>query len=130
MRKLVMMTAVFTLGAGMAMAEPAEGLWKTEPGDTGGYLHVAVSACGNALCGVIEKAFDKSGKVSENYAHIGKRMLWDMKPEGPGQYNNGKIWAPDRNKTYNSKMKLSGDKMDVSGCVLVVCRTQTWQRVN
>src|SRR6056297_657396 len=106
MRKLVTMTAALSLMGGMAMADPAEGLWRTEPGDTGGYLHVQVSECGNALCGVIKQAFDKSGQVSAGYEHVGKRMLWDMQPSGDGSYAQGKIWAPDRNKTYNSKMNL------------------------
>lgn len=129
MRKLMMMTAALSLMGGMAMADPAEGLWRTAPGDTGGYLYVQVSKCGNALCGVIKQAFDKSGQVSEGYEHVGKRMLWDMQPNGDGSYAQGKIWAPDRDKTYNSKMNLDGDRMEVSGCVLIVCRGQTWVRM-
>ena len=38
--------------AGTAQADPAAGLWKTAPGDTGGYLHVAMAPCeiGRASC--------------------------------------------------------------------------------
>ena len=49
-----------------------------------------------------------------------------MKIRGNGRYRGGKIWAPDRDKTYKSKMLLDGDVLSVSGCVLVICRDQTW----
>ena len=52
-----------------------------------------------------------------------------MKASGDGTYSGGKIWAPDRDKTYNSKMALSGDTLTVSGCVIGICRDQDWQRV-
>ena len=63
---------------------------------------------------------------SEN---IGKRMIWGMQANGDGSYSGGKIWAPDRDKVYSSKMSLSGNALEVSGCVLVVCRAQSWTRV-
>ena len=129
MRKFVASAAAVVMSAGMAMADPAVGLWRTEPGDTGGYLHVAVAKCGEALCGVIKQAIDKDGKPVGDYEHLGKRMLWDMKSNGDGSYSGGKIWAPGRNKTYKSKMSLSGDRLEVSGCVAIICRGQTWMRI-
>ena len=129
MRKLGMMIGALCLSAGAVFADPAEGVWKTEPGDTGGYLHVNVYGCGEALCGVIRKAFDAQGKANDSYEHLNKRMLWDMQPEGGGQYGGGKIWAADRGKTYNSKMSLNGNTLNVEGCVAVFCRGQSWTRV-
>jgi len=91
---------------------------------------VKIAACGNKICGTIAKAFDASGKeiASQN---VGKRMIWDMVPKGEGYYSGGKIWAPDRDKTYKSKMQLNGNRLKVSGCVLggMICRGQTWTRV-
>ena len=129
MRKLGMMIGALCLSAGAAFADPVEGTWKTEPGDTGGYLHVNVYGCGGAICGVIRNAYDKSGAAQPGYEHLNKRMLWDMQAEGGGQYGDGKIWAPDRGKTYNSKMSLNGNTLTVEGCVAVFCRGQTWTRV-
>ena len=114
---------------GAALADPVEGLWQTEPGDNGGFIQVAIAPCGEAFCGVIRSAFDKQGKPDPGYEHLGKRMLWDMKPEGGGKYGEGKIWAPDRGKTYNSKMQLSGNRLEVEGCVFFICRGQSWTRV-
>ena len=54
-----------------------------------------------------------------------------MAAKGGGAYGGGKVWAPDRDKTYNSKMQLSGDSLAVSGCVLggIICRASDWTRV-
>ncbi|MBE1282700.1 MAG: DUF2147 domain-containing protein [Rhodobacteraceae bacterium] len=131
--KNLMLAAGFFLGsAGLAMADPAAGTWKTEPGDTGGYLHVSIAPCGSALCGTIKTAFDETGAESPDYEHTGKRMIWDMKSDGGGDYSGGKIWAADSDKTYNSKMSLSGNALTVKGCVAggLICRGQTWKRVN
>ncbi len=129
--KTAMLAAVLSLSAAMAMADAASGTWKTEPGDTGGYLHVKIATCGAALCGTIAQAYQKSGAVSAGYEHVGKRMIWDMTAKGGGDYGGGKIWAPDKNKTYKSKMSLSGNTLTVKGCVAggAICRGQTWTRV-
>lgn len=128
MKTLMTVTAALVLSAGAAIADPVEGLWKTQPGDDGNYGHIKVSSCGAAICGVIQDGFDASGK-SVGGENIGKRMLWDMKADGGGDYSGGKVWAPDRDKTYKSKMTLTGNKLKVSGCVFGICRGQTWTRV-
>ena len=50
---------------------------------------------------------------------------------GDGTYSSGKVWAPDRDKTYKAKMVLDGNALGVSGCVLggAVCRESMWSRV-
>jgi len=112
-----------------AFADPVLGLYQTQPGDSGNYAHVELYKCDANICGVIRKAFDGSGKQI-NSDTVGKRMIWDMKAQGGGKYSKGKIWAPDRDKVYSSKMELSGNTLKVSGCVLGICRGQSWKRVN
>lgn len=124
------------LGLGMAIggpamaADPVEGLWKTLPDDNGKYGFVQIAPCGDKLCGTLVKAFDQSGAETPS-DNIGKRIVWDMVAAGDGSYGGGKVWAPDRDKTYNSKMSLSGDSLAVSGCVLggLICRASAWVRV-
>lgn len=130
--KTVLLAAAMSVTATFAAADAASGTWKTEPGDTGGYLHVKIAACGEALCGSIAKAFDAEGAVQSSYEHVGKRMIWDMKAAGDGSYSGGKIWAPDKDKTYKSKMSLDGQTLTVKGCVAggAICRGQTWTKVN
>ena len=118
--------------AGAAQADPATGTWRTQPGDTGGYLLVDIAPCGNAVCGKIAQAYDKDNAVIADYEHAGKRMIWDMAADGGGSYSGGKIWAPDSDKTYKSKMSLTGNTLTVKGCVAggLICRGQDWKRVN
>ena len=117
-----------------AQESAAFGVWKTEPGDTGGYLNVEIKACENAemLCGFIVAAYDKNDEPMADYEHIGKLMLWDMKSKSATAWKSGRIWAPDVDKKYKSKMKLKDDALVVSGCVAggLICRGQTWTKVN
>lgn len=131
MKHLVIGLAASLALATPALADPVQGVWKTAEGEEGGYLLVRMAPCGSAICGTIDTAFDKTGKPSPDYAHLGKRMIWDMKAEGDGSYGGGKIWAPDSDKTYRSKMQLSGNKLEVKGCVAggMICRGQDWTRV-
>jgi uncharacterized protein (DUF2147 family) len=119
---------VFALATPAFAADPVLGLFKTEPGDSGSFGHVELYECEASICGVIRKAFDGAGSQIES-PNVGKRMIWDMQPQGGGVYAKGKIWAPDRDKVYSSKMALSGDVLEVSGCVFGICRDQTWTRV-
>ena len=111
-----------------AAADPVLGTYKTQPSDSGNFGHVEIYQCEANLCGVIRKAFDASGAEIES-ENIGKRMIWDMEAKGSGSYSGGKIWAPDRDKVYSSKMALNGSILEVSGCVFGICRAQTWQKV-
>lgn len=119
------------MAASLAAAQDISGLWKTEPGDTGGHLHVKILPCGDDICGTIDKAIDKEGVTVEDYEHQGKAIVWDMKTNGEGYWNKGKIWSPDRDKTYKSKMALTDGKLKVSGCVFggLICRGQMWEKI-
>lgn len=128
MKTMTTALAALALSAGAVLADPVEGIWKTQPGDDGNYAHVTISTCGSQICGTLGKGFDSAGKTIDS-PNIGKKMIWNMNADGGGSYSGGKIWAPDRDKTYNSKMSLSGNVLKVSGCVLGICRSQTWTRV-
>ncbi len=127
MKKLFMAIA-FVMGfAGAALADPVEGVWKTQV-DDGAYAYVTFAPCGDKLCGVISRTFNSDGEYkSEN---IGRNLVWDMVPKGNGKYGDGKIWQPSKDRVFSSKMQLSGNKLFVRGCVaLVICKKQTWTRV-
>ena len=128
MKKLALSFALL-FAAGAAFADPVEGVWKTKPDDNGNFGHIDVKACGPAFCGTLIKAFDGSGTEIES-PNVGKRIIWDMVAYGDGVYDDGQVWSPDRDKTYNSEMKLSGNSLAVKGCVLGICRDGgTWTRV-
>ena len=129
MIKKLVLAAVLSFGAGAAFADPVEGIWKTKADDNGNFGYVQIKPCGAAFCGTLIKAFGADGKekASDN---IGKRIVWDMVAYPDGLYDDGQIWSPDRDKTYNSDMTLSGNKLSVRGCVIGICRDGgTWTRV-
>lgn len=130
MKKLILSVA-FGLGlAGAAAADPVYGTWKTEKDDNGNFGHIRIEACGSKICGTLVKSFDSTGAETQS-PNVGKKIVWDMVAQGGGAYGDGKIWSPDRDKTYSSKMKLNGDKLAVEGCVLLICRNGgNWLRVN
>lgn len=116
--------------AGMAVAaDPVEGIWQTKPDDNGNFGHIEIKPCGPAFCGTLIKAFDPAGAPVES-PNVGRQIVWDMMATGDGNYEDGKVWSPDRDKTYNSYMVLQGDGLSVKGCVLGICRDGgTWSRV-
>jgi uncharacterized protein (DUF2147 family) len=129
--KRFVVAMVFGLGlAGAAQAaDPVEGLWQTTADDNGNFGHIEIKPCGPAFCGTLVKAFDSSGAQVES-PNVGKQIVWDMMASGDGNYEDGKVWSPDRDKTYNSYMILQGDGLTVKGCVLGICRNGgTWSRV-
>ncbi|SLN54655.1 hypothetical protein PEL8287_02927 [Roseovarius litorisediminis] len=129
MKKLLVAAAALVIGAGAAMADPLEGLWRTAKDDHGDSGLIKVAPCGNQLCGKLIKSFDSSGKEKAS-TMIGRNIISETQHKGGGIYK-GKVYAPDRDKTYSSKLRLSGDTLDVSGCVFGICRNGgTWKRVN
>ncbi len=127
MKKLVL-AAALTLVAGAAFADPAAGVWKTQP-DDGAYAHVKLAPCGSNICGTIVRTFNGSGEY--NSPNKGKQLVRNMKPNGGGAYE-GKVWRPSNDKIYLGKMQLNGNKLKLKGCVAggLLCSSQTWTRVN
>ncbi|MBS0563945.1 MAG: DUF2147 domain-containing protein [Proteobacteria bacterium] len=130
MKRLALAALMALTGGALWAADPVEGVWKTRPDDNGNFGYVRIAPCGDRLCGVLIRAFDKTGAETHS-DNIGRKIVWDMTPDGAGGYGGGQVWAPDRDKTYASKMVLSGDTLSVSGCVLggLICRAQDWTRV-
>ncbi|MEM6388000.1 MAG: DUF2147 domain-containing protein [Pseudomonadota bacterium] len=128
MNRIIAIAAAAATLAAPAMADPVLGMYQTQPGDEGNYAHVQIYECDANICGVIRKAFNSAGQQIESDT-VGKRMIWGMEAQGSGKYGKGKIWAPDRDKTYSSKMELAGSTLKVSGCVLGICRGQSWSKV-
>jgi uncharacterized protein (DUF2147 family) len=62
--------------------------------------------------------------------NVGRQIVTDMVAYPDGLYDDGKIYSPDRDKTYNGDMTLAGDSLSVRGCVMGICRDGgTWARV-
>lgn len=127
--KVFSIAATLVFCAGAAFADPVEGIWQTKKDDNGKFGFVEVKPCGPAFCGVLIKAFGSDGKPTES-PNIGRKIIWDMVAYPDGLYDDGQIYAPDRDKTYSADMTLVGDKLSVRGCVFGICRDGgTWIRV-
>ena len=102
-------------------------MWRTAPDDNGNSGLIEVVPCAAMLCGTLIKAFDGTGAemTSDN---IGRQLIWDTASNGDGTYS-GQVYSPDRDKTYNSYLVLTGDSLSVRGCVLGFCREGgVWSR--
>jgi len=127
MKKMAMAMAMVSF-ASPVWGDPLEGLWQTAKDDNGKFGHIQVAPCGAALCGTLVRSFDANGAEIAS-ANTGRQIISETVAEGGGAYK-GKVWSPDRDKTYNSRLQLSGDTLAVSGCVLSICRDGgTWVRV-
>lgn len=60
----------------------------------------------------------------------GMVILWGLKPDGAGKWSGGHVLDPENGKTYKSKVALrdGGSRLDMSGCIAFICRTQAWSR--
>ena len=73
---------------------------------------------------------DKCKDDRKNKPITGMEIIRGMKAEGGGEYAGGTILKPDEGKVYKSKMELvdGGKKLEVSGCIAFICKSQTWIR--
>lgn len=128
MRQTILSAVAVLAMAGAAAADPAEGVWKTQP-DDGAYAHIKMQSCGAAVCGTIARTFNDGGEYQS--PNIGKTLVIDMVPNGDGSYS-GKVWRPSNDKIYIGKMDLNGSSLALRGCVAggLICSKQTWTRVN
>ncbi len=112
MKRLVIAVAARAAIANIAFAQdPIVGSWKTELGDT-----AEIASCGSGYCIIL-----KSGR------HAGKQIGTFAGRNGSYE---GKITDPDANKTYDGSVTVSGNALELKGCVLkVVCESQTWPRL-
>ncbi|MCP5087149.1 MAG: DUF2147 domain-containing protein [Rhodobacteraceae bacterium] len=127
--KRILLAGAIALLPVAGFADDVFGTWKTTPDDNNNFGHIKVAACGSKICGTLVKAFGDDGNEIES-ENVGKKIIWDMKADGDGYYSGGKVWSPDRDKTYKSKMRLTGNQLGIKGCVLGICRDGgKWTRV-
>ena len=132
MKRVILAALASVAMAGTAMADDLMGDWRTAPDDNGNTGIIRVVQCGTSLCGTLIQAFDSSGATMES-ENVGRQIIWATNPTGdPGEYR-GRLYSPDRDREYRSRLQLQGDGLVVSGCVMggAVCREGgRWQRVN
>lgn len=137
----VALAAVLCVGAAAAARADGipSGVWVMQNGK----VTVRVSDCGGNLCGTIvnlRRPLDKNGKPKLDKENpnaalrgrpvIGLTILNGLKPKGEGRWE-GTIYNPDDGSTYSSKLRLVNDSvMSVKGCVLFICKSMKFNRLN
>ncbi|MGO4704293.1 DUF2147 domain-containing protein [Microvirga sp. 2MCAF38] len=136
--KFVNLAAPLALGLSIlsqaASAQPADptGTYLSESGET----RVKIAKCGQVFCGTIisvqgeAKDANNPDPALKTRNLVGVHMISDIKPAGEGF--TGQLYNYKDGKTYTGKMNFQGQAMKLSGCVLggLICRTQTWSKVN
>lgn len=138
-----MVIAIAALVASAAAGpQPVQAVWATE----GGGAHVRIASCPEhpaRLCGWIVRLRnprDEHGRpkldrnnpdpAARNRPVIGLKMLSGFTHKGGNRWGGGTIYDAGSGKTYKSKLELKKDgTLAVSGCVLFICKSQTWHRL-
>jgi uncharacterized protein (DUF2147 family) len=118
-----------------AAAQPADpsGTYLSETGET----RVRIARCGGAYCGTIISVQGEAKDVNnpdpklKGRNLVGIQMISNIQPTAEGF--TGQLYNYKDGKTYSGKMSFAGGKaMQLSGCVFggLICRSQTWAKVN
>ena len=118
----------------LAAASPDDGdelsgTWRN-PKDS---VHVEISQCGRAMCGVVVWASEKAkadAREGGTDALVGTNLLRDFVRTGDGTWR-GKVFVPDLGKTASGTVEMvDADTFRARSCALAVfCKTQLWRRV-
>ena len=117
----------------LAQGQDPSGTYLSESGDT----RVRIARCGGAYCGTIVAVRGETKDVNNPDAGlrsrglVGVQMISNIRPSRDGF--EGSLYNYKDGRTYSGRMNFSGgNAMQLSGCVLggLICRTQTWTRVN
>ena len=141
---LATLLALPLLGVSLAAAaaDPVVGRWKTIDDETGkakSIVEITQAANGTFVGHITEilqsdkgpnPVCDKCKDDRKNKPITGMEIIRGMKASGGGKYAGGTILKPDEGKVYKSKMALveGGQKLEVSGCIAFICKSQTWLR--
>ena len=116
----------------LAQSGDPSGTWLSQSGET----RVRIAKCGAAHCGTIvasamPKDVNNPDASKRERSLVGVQMISGLQSAGEGAWS-GSLYNYTDGKTYSGKMRLvSPAALELSGCVMgVICRSQTWSRVN
>ena len=110
------------------------GRWLTHDGSG----IIEIKPCGNAACGRLVKVLDPEAPRNDvnnpdrslrDRKLLGIRVLSGFKQDGD-RWEDGEAYDPQAGRTVRARMSLaSPERLVVTGCVLIVCKTKHWTRV-
>ena len=114
------------------------GLWETQKNNG----RVLIEPCGTAVCGRVVDGDQLRANPDQTDVHNSdpeKRQrrvkgltILEGYRGGPSQWNGGSVYDPQTgDESHHSTLTLvSRDSLEVEGCRLFFCRSETWTRVN
>ncbi|MBM3609543.1 MAG: DUF2147 domain-containing protein [Alphaproteobacteria bacterium] len=110
------------MAAGSAVPAHADltgGVWHRGDGNA----RVRISSCGQAFCAVNVWIKNPGNEKA------GDRLIMNVKQTAPGRFS-GTSFDPQRNLRFSTQIRLNGNSMTTSGCILggFICRSQQWTR--
>jgi uncharacterized protein (DUF2147 family) len=120
----------------LAQAAQAPGLdvygeWVLPPKEEGGPTRgrVTIEEENGAPVGRITEVGEAYSADEAAQEVLGTKIVWGFEAdEGDGRWEDGTILDPEAGREYRSNMQRIGEDLQVEGCVLFVCREQTWVR--
>ncbi len=143
MRK-IMLTAALASIAFTATAQDLSsplGKWKTLDDETGKAMtltEVYMAKNGTMAAKITENLglpsanCDKCGGANKGKPFVGIVTLWNLKQKD-GVWGGGNGYKPSEDTSFKAKsIKLvdGGNKLEVTGCKAIFCKTATWVRAN
>lgn len=124
----------------LAAPDPAFGEWLTQDG----VARVAVAPCSGdpaLACGAVTWLKDPVDHPTRDVRNpdaaqrgrplVGLLVVRNMKNQGPGRWIGGKLYQPQTGRTADGELKaITRNRLEVKGCILFVCETETWTRAN
>lgn len=142
MRTKMLVLLMLAVPAMASAQDSAVGRWKTLDDETGKAMTVAevYQAKNGTLAAKIVEAVDPSAATCEKCSGaqkgkstVGMNILWNLKAKGNGTWGDGEGFKPSAGMNFKAKsVKLvdGGNKLEVTGCKLFICKTATWVRAN
>ena len=136
--KLVVAFLAFAPLIAFAQTSPV-GKWKTlddESGKPMTVVEVYEAKNGTLAAKIVEnigasETCTKCSGKDKNKSIIGMPVLWNLKDKGNGVWGDGNGFKPSSGDNFKAKtVKLAdgGNKLEVTGCKSIFCRTATWAK--
>ena len=77
--------------------------------------------------------FDRLHREHKGKPIVGMVTLWNLKANKDGTWGGGSGYKPSEDREFKAKSVTlieGGKKLEVKGCVSIICRTATWVRAN
>ncbi len=146
MRKTILTTAGLALAIAAAAVSAQQsaspiGKWKTLDDKTGKVMTVTEiyeTKNGTLAAKIVESVglpatcTTCSGE-HKNKPTVGMITLWNLKKQKDGNWGGGEGYKPSEDTKFKAKsVKLidGGNKLEVTGCKAIFCRSATWVRAN